>query len=217
MIRKLCCIGLVALLVSSSVTCSSAVPISGLYNTGLDSFGNYLATGQPDGNYSVIASPLGPFTPVAVDDTTFPFPPWVPNNPTASRWIGPQTNTLGPFGFYRYRTSFFLPANATNVMLSGLWGTDDPGLNIFINGIPTGQFSLGFTTLVPFSVTSGFIPGATNNLDFRLLNVVGPTGLRIDKIQGKYDLIPEPLSLNLVAGGATMLLARRRPKGDSTR
>lgn len=191
-------------------TTASAVPISGLRNTGLDGSGNYLAASAPDGNYTVVSSPLGPFTPVATDDTMYPFPFWVSNNPTASRWIGTTAQySDGPNGPYLYRTTFNLPANASNVVISGLWGTDDPGLDILINGSSTGQTSAGFTSLVGFSVTSGFNVGL-NTLDFLLANTGGgPTGLRVDHIRGTYD-IPEPASLLLAALSMGGLFMRRR-------
>jgi hypothetical protein len=187
-----------------------AVPIVGLRNTGLDGAGNYLAASAPDGNYTVIASPLGPFNPVATDDTLYPFPFWAANNPTASRWIGTSAQfSDGPNGNYLYRTTFNLPANATNVVISGLWGTDDPGFDILINGNSTGQTSAGFTSLVGFSVTSGFNVGL-NTLDFLLANTGGgPTGLRVDKITGTYD-VPEPASLLLAGLGMGGLFMRRR-------
>jgi hypothetical protein len=190
----------------------SAVPIANLYNTGLDAVGNYQPAFAPDGNYTVVSSPLGPFTPVAVDDTVYPFPFfWVANNPTASRWIGTTAqNSDGPNGNYLYRTTFTLPANFVSATISGLWATDDPGLDILINGNSTGQLSAGFATLVPFSVTSGFNVGL-NTLDFLVANVGGgPTGLRVDAIKGTYQ-IPEPASLALVFGCSSVwVLGRRR-------
>lgn len=200
----------IALLFTQLLTTVSAVPISGLRNTGLDGSGNYLASNAPDGNYTVISSPLGPFTPVAIDDTNYPFPFWVPNNPTTSRWIGTTAQySDGPNGNYLYRTTFNLPANATNVVVSGLWGTDDPGLDILINGNSTSQTSAGFTSLVGFSVTTGFNVGL-NTLDFLLANTGGgPTGLRVDRIRGTYN-IPEPASFLLAALSMGGLFMRRR-------
>ena len=188
----------------------SAVPIAGLFNTGLDGFANYLAAGPPDAHYTA-SGPSGAFTPVAVDDTTFPFGPWVANNPPNSRWIGPHISSQGPAGNYSYQTTFSLPSNAilSTAMISGLWGTDDGSLDIWLNGTPQGQVSAGFTSLVPFMVSSGFQVGP-NVLEFRLNNAGGPTGLRVDDIRGKYDLVPEPASLGLAAGCLAGVLAIRR-------
>jgi hypothetical protein len=144
-----------------------AVPIANLYNTGLDASGNYLPTLGLDGNYTVISSPLGSFTPAAVDDTVYPFPSfWIANNP--------------PFS-----------------------------LDILINGISTSQVSAGFSSLVGFSVTSGFNVGL-NTLDFLVGQVGGgPTGLRVDKIFGSYN-VPEPTSAALALLCLGGIVMRRR-------
>lgn len=200
------------------VTAASAAIISDLRNTGLTSLGAYIPThGTTDGNYTIISSPA-PYTAVTIDDTTWPIMPngpWVINNPTASRWIGPARDSYGLPGNYIYRTTFTLPptANLGTVNISGLWGTDDPGLDILINGGSTGNLSAGFTTLVPFSVTNGFAIGV-NTLDFVLSNAGGPTGLRVDRVLGTY--VPEPASAVLVGLGGVAVagtLRRRRNFG----
>ena len=198
----------VAVLLTST---ASAVPLGGLFNTGVDASANaWLIPGVPDLHYTVTASPSGAFIPVDTDDTVFPFPPWVANNPF-SRWIGPAAPAAnGPAGFYNYRTTVNVPANAilSTVMISGLWGTDDPGNDILINGSSTGQVSAGFTSLVPFAINSGFVFGL-NTIDFLLFNAGGPTGLRVDQISGKYQ-IPEPAALTALVGGSLILLLRGR-------
>lgn len=191
---------------------SQAVPITNIYNTGVNNSGNaWLTAGTPDIHYTVTTSPSGSFVPVAIDDTTFPFPPWFPNN-TFSRWIGPAAQYGGgPNGFYAYRTTFTLPGNAilSSVSISGLWGTDDPGNDILINANSTGQVSAGFTSLVPFSINSGFVVGL-NTIDFLLANVGGgPTGLRVDGIKGTYQ-VPEPYSLAMAFGCSSLWALRRR-------
>lgn len=195
------------------VTATSAAIITDLRNTGLTNLGAYIPThGTPDGNYSIIVSPT-PYTAVTIDDTTwpiFPFGPWVMNNPPNSRWIGPARDSQGLPGNYIYRTTFTVPlsANLATVNVSGLWGTDDPGLDILINGGTTGNLSAGFTTLVPFSVTSGFVFGV-NTLDFVLNNAGGPTGLRVDKVVGTYAPEPGTAALVLVGGIAAAAIRRR--------
>jgi hypothetical protein len=199
-------------LLSAAQTAVLAVPIANLYNTGLDSLGNYQPTSAPDGNYTVIASPTGPFIPVAVDDTNYPIPPWVANNPTTSRWIGTsQLYSDGLLGNYTYRTSFSLPANAilSSVTISGQWAADNSGLDILVNGNSSGNVAVGFTSLAPFSLTSGFQIGL-NTVDFIVLNQGGPTGLRVDKIDGRYNLVPEPATflLGMISLGGLLMLRR---------
>lgn len=181
-----------------------ALPIPGLFNTGVDNAGNWVppaAGGVPDLHYTVTVSPLGAFTPVTVNETIFPIGggPWVANNP-GSRWIGPTQNFgNGPPGTYIYETQFTLPANTilSTAIITGLWGTDDASADIFLNGNQQFQTSAGFTTLVPFVVQTGFQIGL-NTLEFRLVNAGGPTGLRIDAICGYY--IPEPATCSVVLG-----------------
>lgn len=198
---------------------SQAATISGLFNTGVDGAGVAFGSGGvPDPHYSLIVQPLSA-TAVTVTDTGFPFPIWVANN-SGSRWIGPDetgpdaTGNATP-GNYVYRTTFNVPANAdlSTVNVSGLWGTDDPSVDILINGASTGNVSAGFTTLVPFSVNSGFVIG-TNTLDFSLNNVISVTGLRVDKIVGTY-LVPEPATAclgSLALAMSTAVLVRMRAK-----
>lgn len=200
------CIGLVC------VSEALALPIS-LFNTGVDNSNNVLpGFGSPDIHYSYTLTP-GPTPPVTIDQANWPIAggPWVPNNPN-SRWIGPSGQSYGPGGNYTYATQFTLPplTNLSTVSVGGLWGTDDWSVDIEINNISTGQVSAGFTSLVPFSITSGFQIGV-NTIEFMLTNAGGPTGLRVDKIQGSYSLIPEPTTIGLAAiGMVAAMLARRR-------
>ena len=179
-------------------TMAEAALIANLNNTGTSGGVALVGAGVADPNYSLIVQP-GAATAVTVDHTVYPIVagPWVPNN-GFSRWIGPDQTSYGPAGNYTYRTTFTVPntANLSTVNVSGLWGTDDPSIDILINGNSTGNVSAGFTSLVPFNVTSGFVLG-TNTLDFALTNAGGPTGLRVDKIVGTYQ-IPEPASVCLV-------------------
>ena len=184
---------------------ANAAIIADLRNTGLDNLGNYIAThGTPDGNYTMLSAPAA-YPAVTVDDTGFPiaFGPWVANNP-GSRWIGPDISSNGLGGNYVYRTTFTLPANAelTTVLVKGCWATDDPGIDIEINGISTGQLSGGMAVLVPFAINSGFVIG-TNTLDFHVVNApigTNPTGLRVDCMVGTYQ-IPEPTSACITCAG----------------
>lgn len=192
---------------------SEAATITNLYNTGVNNAGAALAANVVDPHYLITISPSGPSLARTVTDTAFPFPPWVANN-AFSRWIGPAANSFGPAGTYRYRTTFTVPANAnlSTVNVSGLWGTDDNSLAMRINGNLTGNVSGGFNVLTPFTINSGFVFG-TNVLTFTLNNAGGPTGLRVDKVVGTYQIVPEPATILLALTGAVISIAtlqRRR-------
>lgn len=203
-----------SVMVVGFATAAAAAPIANIFNTGVNGIG--VAFGAPnvvDPHYSIISPPN--FTAVTVDDTTYPFPPWLPNN-SFSRWIGPAANSFGPSVPFIYRTTFTVPATAilSTVNVTGDWATDDPGTDIRINGVSTFQTSASYEALTPFAVSSGFVVG-TNTLDFYLVNVGGgPTGLRVDHIAGSYQ-VPEPTAVallvcgGLILGGCSQRRARR--------
>ncbi len=181
--------GLAALLLGAaafavgSPTASAAQIL--LFNTGVDGSGAVLPDGTVgDPHYTLISAPpttagLKILTAASAPST------WLGDN-TTSRWIGPNTTQAnGPVGIYTYETTFDLtgldPATAT---ISGIWSTDNPGMDILLNAVPSGfttsatSFSTGFS---PFSFAAGsaFVPGV-NTLRFVLENQGGPTGLRVE-------------------------------------
>lgn len=193
---------------------TEAVLITDLYNTGVDATGNVLSDYGIDTHYS-ITSPTGYIaTAVPVDGYPIGTPWWVANS-SQSRWIGPaspsNSNSYGPDGgLMTFSTSFSIAneADLSSVQVSGLIAADDTVSDVLLNGTSFGSIFSGFTTLQPFSLTSGFRAG-TNTLDFVVQNSTGfgnanPTGLRIEDLSGSYDLttpIPVPSSLILLSLG----------------
>jgi len=192
---------------------ASAATISDLFNTGVNGSGAVIADGAIDSHYTILAAPNGAQV-AAKTAAGYPLGVWQ-NNDSDSAWIGPNTSEAnGPGGYYVYRTTFTLAANAilSSVSISGFWGTDDFGSNLFINGVSTGQ-TAGFASVASaFSVTSNFHVGV-NTLDFQVGNSGGPTGLRVDGISGSYQTsgVPDG-SLTVMLLGASLLgmLAFRR-------
>lgn len=198
-----------------------AAPIT-IFNTGVNNDGSLAAEGSVDLHYTLIASAdpdasqNGPEAFVVQS----PRPPVYVNTPTA-QYIAPDPNqNFGECctgGTYTYRTTFDLTGfDPSTANITGIWRTDDNGLNILINGTGTGQTSVVHVDTA-FSVSSGFVSGL-NTLDFSINNVSGPSGLRVS-LSGTADAaatVPEPGSLLLMtlgfSGLARALWKRRRER-----
>jgi hypothetical protein len=209
--RKILWLASVAAIALLTSYCPAAT-ISNLFNTGVDPAGNpLLGTGTADPHYALISSPAA-YTAVTVNDPGYPISPngpWAANSPT-SRWIGPDGTSNGAGGNYIYRTTFTVPANAilSSVNVFGLWAVDDVATDILINGNSTAPPSPFYTPLAPFAVTSGFVFGI-NTLDFAITNAnigINPTGLRVDRIVGTYQ-VPEPRTRGFAIAGLIYTIA----------
>lgn len=186
-----------------------AVPIPGLFNTGVDASGNALAAGAVDPHYAILETGSAA---VVVKDA---IPSTWIDNASTYRWVwetvaGTPTNVIRTF-----RTTFDLsgldPATAA---LSGTWATDNSGLDILINGTPTGNTCGGFSSFCSFSVTSGFVAGV-NTLDFRVQDVGVISGFLVGSISGTADplgTVREPPALALALAGLAVATVRRRRK-----
>jgi hypothetical protein len=233
MATRLYCPGMalgIAALALASI--AHASPILTLFNTGVFADGSLEPDGTlGDGHYTLVSVPGGTSTIRARTAAGgFPIPPYILDD-TLSRWIGPngtQPGTgafdfNGPGGLYDYQTTFDLTGfNPGSALLSGQWAMDNEGVNILINGVPTGiQFldpsgtGVPFLNFSAFSISTGFRPGI-NTLDFIVSNAGNtadnPTALRVE-ISGTATLasaIPEPATLLLFGAGLAGLMLLRR-------
>jgi hypothetical protein len=199
--------------------------IIAIFDTGVNVSGVPLANGTlGDPHYTLFSVPAGGITALVVRSTGVPIPPWLVAD-TFSAWIAPNAASFNsPPGNYDYRTTFdltgFAPDTAT---LIGKWAMDNSGVNILINGHPTGiavpaldplnlNVTQPFQQFNSFSIHSGFVAGL-NTLDFIVNNFnnngANPTGLRVEVTGTAFT--PEPGSLVLFgAGFAALCLLRRR-------
>lgn len=206
---------------------AEAVPIPGLYDTGVDSSNALLPDGAIDPHYTLTLSsdPLhsGPAAFVVNSSSGDPIftGPWLADGPN-SKWIAPQANqsfaTGGdPAGLYTYQTTFDLTGlNPATAVIMGEWTADNEGVNILINGISTGITTPtdAFTGFTPFTISSGFQNGI-NTLDFEVENDGNATGLRVE-LSGTASPVSEPVSLLLFGAGlmGMAVIGRKNRKGE---
>ena len=180
---------------------NAQVPITSLYNTGVDDNGATLNNGKPNGSvdlhYSIVSGPAtfykGGFT-GGLAYTTVPNPLWW-QGPLDAEWVNPVNNgsngsAYAPQGTYDYQTTFYLKEDCIDldtqtVVLQGNFAADDAAC-IWVNGTNTGQCTTGFAgTETPFKITGGtglFVLGI-NRLDFVVQNTPSgnsPTGLLVE-------------------------------------
>lgn len=209
---------LVLVLTSAVSLCASANTIPGLFNTGVLSDGTTAASGSVDLHYTLISSqdPNHP-GPDAIVADPIAQGYWLANSAT-SRWIAPSQNQgypsgaeSHPGGTYVYRISFDLTGlDPATAVVNGSWAADNSGTDILLNGVSTGKTTGGYSTLVAFSLTSGFVAGI-NTLDFLVYELpssgANPTGLRVDGLAGTAAAVPLPAASWLLATG--MIIAGR--------
>lgn len=185
-----------ALFMIALPTTAGAVSIT-VFNTGVDASGNPLAAGATDPHYTVVETGTSAEVMASVPGS------YVPNN-ASSQWIWENANGQ-PINVTRtFRTSFDLSGlDPTSAVITGVWGTDNSGLDILINSASTGNTSGGFGSLTAFNITSGFLPGV-NTLDFIVRDTGVISGFRAE-VSGTADLlvasVPEPSLLLLLGSG----------------
>ena len=183
---------IVCLIMLSSAV--SAVPITGLFNTGVDNSGTALPNGSTDSHYLILET-------AASAIVVNPNAAWIPND-LVSKWIW-QTISGQPINVTRtFQTTVDLTGFDLNtVAISGRWSTDNFGRDIVLNGARTSQTAGGFSFWTNFSLNSGFVPGI-NTIDFIVQDVGVVSGFRAE-ISGQGELLsaPEPTTLALISLG----------------
>lgn len=211
------CVAVCLTLIGATTVAQAAIQIDGLHNTGVKSGGGLWAHGQTDPDYTVArvlpSAPLPGIKNVVVDNSpAFPFGYWAPNDGD-SLWLGVTTGTSTEVdqtvdsvseghGYYDWTIHFDIPAFAdlSTISITGLWGSDNPGLDIMLGNLTFGIQSTGNTSdgygvpLDAFSIGSllgdKFAYG-DNWLTFRVRNDAqnggNPTGLRVDEMSATFE------------------------------
>lgn len=208
-----------SILIVSLVGTAQAAPIP-VFGTGLDASGTPLALGAADPHYTVDeAGDAAAEVRTGIAGTYF-------GNDASSQWIWENANgtPVGgspPGGLIRtFTTTFDLTGlEPTSAVLSGAWGTDNQGLEILLNGVDTGIAPLlgvivaNFSSLTPFSISSGFLPGL-NTLQFVIEDNGGQAAFRAE-LSGTAAVVPVPAALPLFMAALALLglLGWRRESG----
>jgi hypothetical protein len=204
------------------LACSAYASTVTTFNTGVD----YNAVTFIDQHYTLAFNATTPGAGVAgpayfVDPSKSPVTPngpWFADTGT-SAWIGARhdesiTGGTGDApGYYTYTTTFDLTGFvASTASLTGQWSTDNPGIEIILNGnvfsfaTPDTAYSQGF---FPYSIGSGFVSGV-NAIQWVVSNDncppgscgTNPTGFRNEySVTADASAVPEPGSLALLATG----------------
>ena len=213
-------IAMAAGMLVASISAAYAASITTLFNTGVDASHNVLANGAVDPHYTVSGGGVGPATYLENP----PHPSYFPNSAVGglgSAWIwhSASGNEISNPETYNFSTTFNLTGfNPATAAISGLWGTDNQGIDILLNGHSLGISLLGvivenFNTLHTFNIGSGFFQAGLNTLTFVVQNNGGPGAFRAE-LSGTVSAVPIPAALPLFASGlaAFGVFARRRRK-----
>ncbi len=211
--------GLVVSCLSIASASALAVPIEGLWNTGVDSAGLAQGVGFNEVHYSATlpdgANPAYQFRTVAR-------PGVYVTPPSGSAWIGPSlvadegALVDDPVGTYVYKLLFSLEGiDPTSALIGGQWSSDNYS-SIWLNGQQT-TYQLGkedFRSLTSFSLFDGMLglsgqpidlDPSWNTLEFRVVNATGsgnPSALLVSGMAGEGRSVPDGGSALLMVGGA---------------
>jgi hypothetical protein len=200
---------------------ANAVPITTLFNTGVNGSGVALPGGSIDPHWDVVAPPGDADVVNSVLRPPNGIPTsWLPNT-AASAWIWENADGL-PIDVTRtFETKFDMTGlDLSTAVIVGRWATDNNGLNIFINGVdivppnPPSPLSgiEGFTTWTDFTVGNANLVQGINTLRFEVKDVGSIAGFRAEFTTATADRVPDGGSTVILLGSALSGLAYFRRK-----
>ncbi len=208
-----------AVISAMGVLSATALPIEGLWNTGVDASGTPQGVGFNEVHYTATL-PLG--SDPRYEFRTVAKPGSYVSNPTDAAWIGPSlTADEGalvddPVGTYVYKMLFSLEGiSPSSALISGMWSSDNWS-SIWLNGVET-AYQLGkedFRTLTSFNLYDGilgisgdpiYFDPVINSLEFHVINARGsgnPSALLVSGLSGTGQSVADGGSMVLMVGGA---------------
>ncbi len=173
-----------------------AVPIVGMYSTGVNNAGVALTGGDgvADPHWNSLVGPAVTFT------SGF----YMSNTP-ASRWIAYAATGTPPSSTYTISLTFDLTGfDPTSASITGRWAADNCG-NVSLNSTATSGLISDCNTLssfqnfTAFSFTGGFVAGI-NTITMNITNGGNPSAGRVEVLTSSVE-VSEPATLLLLALG----------------
>ena len=194
-----------------------------LFNTGTNASNNALGTpGFTESHFSLIGT-----TGTANAFLTRWQAPYYSETGLNARWISPAIVQAGAapsfpweFATYTLEQSFDMtPFDISTASLSGLFAADNCAvisLNTTVLATTGGTCngtspSANFTTLTPFSATSGAFNATNNVLRINFFNYGGPGAVLVTRLEGTADpAVPEPATYALIGASLIAIQIKRR-------
>ncbi len=216
-------------------TAAHAATITTLFNTGVDSSGNTVATDTPDAHYSLVAGAGAAQTgiPNVIAAGTFPADGTWAAAGLSSNWIGttntggsagvaPVNPTTGILNMY-YETTFSMAGlDTATATITFDWNADNFIAGFYINNnLTTLTKSSGFDVVESVTLTAtelAFLNAGNNTFKFHVQstnaiddpNTTDYYGLNVDFTTRTANAIPEPSALGLLGLGSIAALGLRR-------
>ncbi|MGA1791036.1 MAG: PEP-CTERM sorting domain-containing protein [bacterium] len=191
---------------------NTIMDIPGLFNTGVDEFGNPGPVSDLGIDiYELHYQLTGTYDTLVIKGKI----EWVSPGGVAN-WIAPTgPHTSDASGDYIYELIFDLNGlDPGTAEIKGEWATDYNS-EIYLNGNPTGNIlddpNHSYKILHDFYINSGFMPGI-NTMQFIAHHTDSslPTALMVQNLKGKANAVPEPATILLFLSSLVALAIVKR-------
>jgi len=192
--------------------------VSGLYNTGVNEYGNVLDPGEKEQHYIIKSYPSNYISPPSATVMSPAYNYYHPTDNDNAAWIGPSSKPTHELArVYTYTILSNLTGyNPNSAKITGDWAIDNWG-EVYLNdefitsrGEDTNYEQFG--SLESFTIDSNFVPGI-NTLQFVVHNwgsYSSPTGLLVANLELTANPVPLPGAIWLMGSACVGIIGMRR-------